>query len=132
MERTHIPIIAGMAKLFTAGGAVVLAVIVAAPAQADESAYLETLDLAGVPYGSPEVVVDLGNSICTSMRKDHVFADVAHVGPGQEPSIWIDNTRYSAVHAGQLVHAAQTYLCPDVNDQVDPIGSQPPTENPSP
>lgn len=57
--------------LITVAAGATMAVVTAAPAQADpaDDTFLNTLDRIGLPYDDPTAAVDLGQSVCPALKE---------------------------------------------------------------
>ncbi|GFG76509.1 DUF732 domain-containing protein [Mycobacterium botniense] len=88
-----------------AAGLAVAAVCLAAPAAASESGYLARLDKAQVSHMSPEDALHWGYAACDSLRNGT---------PVRSTIDMLKNAGgFSGRHAGTVVGAAASELCPD-------------------
>jgi len=75
--------IAGIAVLITSA-----ALLVAAPAAADEQTYLEVLDMMGIPVADPAAAVDMGLAACAGLDQGqsvNAIADTIGTANGLVP-----------------------------------------------
>lgn len=88
-----------------AGGLVLAAVSLAAPAVADESGYVARLEKTQVSHMSPRDALHWGYAVCDSLRNGTPVPSTI--------SVLKNAAGFSARHAGTVVGAAASELCPE-------------------
>lgn len=105
----------------------VAALLLAAPAHADEASYITVVSQWGTNVSNRAAIIRTGMTACDALRGGSSYLDVAKA---------VVSANYTARDAGRIIYAAVTQLCPDqltnVNAQVNGLeGPSSPTSSTS-
>lgn len=105
-----------MKRLIMSAAAIVAAIGLAAPANADQYDFVSALDNQGVSYNNILDVIEIGKGICHTIRNGGALVSVN--------SFLSSRGWYSPTERGIIVISAANGMCPDIwpalNAQVQP------------
>lgn len=101
------------------------AVAFAPPAGADQYDFISALDDNGVYYSSISDMIDIGKSVCRTVRVGGDADAVQSAINGVDAAGFPSNVEHAVI-----IKAAAAYMCPDIAPAITAYENQPPTPAP--